>query len=130
MPMDNVVNFPSKTVRDWVVIERELILQLQNAGAPPSVRDRLVEKMKAFRPILDRDFDISVPTPPIRFPLIKRLLFAPRSMKVCGRLSKNNLTPSQMPSSSNVSIEKLKCAGKLVSCDTLEPCKLAWYTSG
>lgn len=66
--MNNIIDFPAKSIRDWVIIERALNDALKAAGMPPQVQKRLIEKMKDFHPILDRDFDFSIPTPPINLP--------------------------------------------------------------
>lgn len=58
--MDNVVNFPTKSVRDWLIIEKAMYEALESAPVATSVKGRLVDRMKAFYEFAKKDFDISV----------------------------------------------------------------------
>lgn len=65
--MENIVNFPTKSVRDWLIIERALYDALKQAPVSASVEQRLVEKMKSFYQIMQRDFNFAIQ--PIEAPL-------------------------------------------------------------
>jgi hypothetical protein len=58
--MADVVDFPIKSVRDWLIIERELRTQLSNLWVSPAVQDRLTKKLKAFYQELDVSFNFSL----------------------------------------------------------------------
>ena len=61
--MGEILNFPTKPVRDWLLIERKLKTQLSNLQAPPTVQDRLSDKMKAFYQELDVPFNFKIDVP-------------------------------------------------------------------
>lgn len=61
--MENIINFPTKSVRDWLIVERELKQQLSGFGFPTSANNRLVQVMKDFFEILDPDFNFSIQAP-------------------------------------------------------------------
>jgi len=45
--MGQVVNFPTKSVRDWAEIERSIRDVLDSALAPPKMIDAVIARMKA-----------------------------------------------------------------------------------
>jgi hypothetical protein len=61
--MDNIINFPTNTVRDWVAMERALNEALQNAQFSSTTRARIIEKMKSFYDVLEPDINFSITTP-------------------------------------------------------------------
>ncbi len=63
--MDNIINFPTKSVRDWLVIERAMKEALEKSAAPPTAQERIVQRMKAFYDLLDPDLNFSIP---VQFP--------------------------------------------------------------
>jgi hypothetical protein len=66
--MENVVQFPTKAVRDWASLERTLKDLLGQAGVSQACKDRITERMKAFweqlDPKMDLAFDVRA-TPPV-----------------------------------------------------------------
>jgi hypothetical protein len=58
--MTNIVNFPTKPVRDWVVIERSMRKELSRLGFPENVQERITERMQDFYTLLDVDFNYSI----------------------------------------------------------------------
>jgi len=59
--MDNIVNFPAKSVRDWLAIERTLKEVLAKGGAAPELQAAVIDKMKAFYDFIAAfDFSLSV----------------------------------------------------------------------
>jgi hypothetical protein len=63
--MENVVNFPTKSVRDKLIIERAMKEALEKTVLSESARTRIVENMKVFYEVLEFPFNFSVP---ISFP--------------------------------------------------------------
>lgn len=57
--MADVVAFPTKAVRDWIIIERELNNVLSTAGLSTDSMTMITERMKAFYETLDAKFDLS-----------------------------------------------------------------------
>ena len=59
--MSNVVSFPTRAVRDWLIIERSLRTELAALSIPDGAQSRLIERMKVFWGVLDRfDFNFSI----------------------------------------------------------------------
>jgi len=58
--MENVVDFPTKSVRDWLIIERTLKELLSRTRLPPDIQAGLIEKMKSFYALLDCSFAVSL----------------------------------------------------------------------
>jgi hypothetical protein len=58
--MGEVIHFPTRSVRDWLTIERAMDEALSNNSVSPTVHARLVERMKAFYQTLELDFRFSV----------------------------------------------------------------------
>ena len=46
--MDNIIEFPTKSVRDWDTIEKSMLAELIKGDISQDVQDRLIENMKAF----------------------------------------------------------------------------------
>lgn len=61
MTNGNVVDFPSKDVRDWAIIERSLRDSLRRANASAAAEQRIVFAMKQFHNILDPQFQFTIP---------------------------------------------------------------------
>jgi hypothetical protein len=61
--VDNVVNFPAKSARDWLLIERLMAEKLSKHSISPVVQAGLIERMKAFYEILDTDLSFSIDAP-------------------------------------------------------------------
>jgi hypothetical protein len=63
--VENVVNFPAKSVRDWLIIERGIKEELEIQNIPLDVRTRIIDGMKSLHEICDfpSDFQISVAFP-------------------------------------------------------------------
>lgn len=77
----NIVNFPIKSVRDWLMIEREMKEIFLKGGVSSSVQARLIEKMKSFYELLDVEFNSSID---IVFPSI---LSREQTMAICSDIS-------------------------------------------
>jgi hypothetical protein len=58
--MKNVVNFPTRPIRDWVLFERTIREEGAKAGIPSEVQTRVIEKLKPFYEALDFDLDLSI----------------------------------------------------------------------
>lgn len=58
--MGEVVDFPTRSVRDWLIIERALHDALSSHQISDAVRARLTERMKSFYEFLDVDFSFSI----------------------------------------------------------------------
>ncbi|MGD0764227.1 MAG: hypothetical protein ABR929_13745 [Roseiarcus sp.] len=58
--MAEIVNFPTKSVRDWLIVERALNDILSQARVSPAAHARIIDRMKAFYSTLDNDFTFSV----------------------------------------------------------------------
>lgn len=61
---DNIISFPTKAVRDWLIIERELLTQLSRNGFPESIHERICTRLKAFYEFCDPKikFDLHLDT--------------------------------------------------------------------
>ena len=63
--MGTVVSFPTKSVRDWLIIERAMKDKFSELSVAAPVQNRLIEQMQAFYHLLDFQFnftlDISFP---------------------------------------------------------------------
>jgi hypothetical protein len=57
--MENIINFPTKSVRDWVLIERTMEEEFSRLGIPLLVQIRLIENMKSFYQVLDFEFNFN-----------------------------------------------------------------------
>lgn len=57
---DNIFQFPTKSVRDWAIIEREMKVQLDGRRCPEAVQDRLIRSMEAFYKTLEVDMNFSI----------------------------------------------------------------------
>lgn len=57
--MENVVEFPTKSVRDWLLIERTMAAEFTKLGLSEAIKERLSENMKAFYKVMDHDFRFS-----------------------------------------------------------------------
>jgi hypothetical protein len=55
-----VINFPTKTVRDWLIIERAMNESLLETQLSPPAQARLVERMKSFYETLQLDFNFTI----------------------------------------------------------------------
>jgi hypothetical protein len=55
-----LINFPTKTVRDWLIIERAMNESLLESRLSPPAQARLVERMKAFYETLQLDFNFTI----------------------------------------------------------------------
>jgi hypothetical protein len=62
--MASIIEFPTKAVRDWAIIERTTIDELKQLRVSPTVENRVIEQMKKTYDLLD-DFSFSAP---IEFP--------------------------------------------------------------
>lgn len=59
--MGNIVNFPTKSIRDWTVIDRSMRSELSRIGVPPGpVQQRIADKMQEFHKLLDIDMNYSI----------------------------------------------------------------------
>jgi hypothetical protein len=58
--MNNVIQFPSKGVRDWTIIERSLKSGLAELEISDSVARRINDRMKSFYEFCDPDFNFSL----------------------------------------------------------------------
>jgi hypothetical protein len=59
--MENVVQFPTKDVRDWAIIERAMKESFaSNGNVSSAVQTRLIERMKAFYEMVDPRLQISI----------------------------------------------------------------------
>jgi hypothetical protein len=67
--MENVVEFPTKTVRDWALIERDMRASFASAGFSREVQNRLVDVMKSFWQLLNFPFNFSIPDLVIEIPV-------------------------------------------------------------
>ena len=56
---NNIVNFPTRSVREWLIIERALNEELAKLGVPPAVHSRVLERMKAFFQVMDVSFNFT-----------------------------------------------------------------------
>jgi hypothetical protein len=65
---DNVVQFPTQSVRAWAIVEREIKAALVDVEAPLVAQEHLLQKMKAFHDILHPDFSFSVSIPVVGAP--------------------------------------------------------------
>jgi hypothetical protein len=59
-----VINFPTKTVRDWLIIERAMNESLLESQLSPPAQARLVERMKSFYETLQLDFNFTISPSP------------------------------------------------------------------
>lgn len=58
--MAEIVNFPTKAVRDWAVIEREMRSALSQTDFSQQAQARITERMKSFYETLDPNLTFSV----------------------------------------------------------------------
>jgi hypothetical protein len=58
--MGIVIQFPSKSVGDWAVIERSMKNEFSRLNTPPRIQGRLIEQMKAFYQLLDCPIKFSI----------------------------------------------------------------------
>lgn len=58
--MTDIIPFPSKTVRDWAILERTMTEILTGAGADAAASSHIMRRMKEFFALLDRDFSASI----------------------------------------------------------------------
>jgi hypothetical protein len=58
--MGDIVNFPTKSVRDWLIIERAMNEAFSRDRVSSSVQTRLVERMKSFYKLLELDFNFTI----------------------------------------------------------------------
>jgi len=58
--MDNIVTFPTKFVRDWLIIERAMNDVFSQNEISPSAQARLTERMKSFYETLQLDFNFTI----------------------------------------------------------------------
>ena len=57
--MDNIIEFPTRSTRDWVTIERSLRIGLRQLNISAATEARLVDRMKTFWDTLELDFQFS-----------------------------------------------------------------------
>jgi hypothetical protein len=62
--MSNIIKFPTKAVRDWAIIERAIVDELQRLRVSPTAESRIVEQVRNTYDLLD-GFDLSMP---VEFP--------------------------------------------------------------
>lgn len=59
---ENLVQFPTKAVRDWATLERSLRPAFLEAGLSEAAEDRLLQVMKEFyEGVLSADLDLTIP---------------------------------------------------------------------
>ena len=58
--MGTVVSFPTKSVRDWLIIERAMKDKFSELSVAAPVQNRLIEQMQAFYHLLDFQFNFSL----------------------------------------------------------------------
>jgi hypothetical protein len=58
--MGIVIQFPSKSVGHWAVIERSMKNEFSRLNTPPRIQGRLIEQMKAFYQLLDCPIKFSI----------------------------------------------------------------------
>lgn len=65
--MAEILPFPTKSVRDWRIIQEALNRTLIQAGADDSARTAIIDRMKSFCSKIAREFDFSfdLPLPPL-----------------------------------------------------------------
>ena len=56
---DKIVPFPTKAVRDWIGVERQIDELLANIGLLPEAKLRIKERLKTFNDMLAVTFDLS-----------------------------------------------------------------------
>lgn len=82
--MENIIQFPTKSVRDWLVIEQSMNDGLSSLGMSEAVHQRLVKIMKAFwQETLSFQFNLSTT---IIFP---DPLSRDEVSSICSQLGKN-----------------------------------------
>lgn len=59
--MDNIIEFPTKSVRNYSEIERGLREVLHRAGATESITNTVLQNMDEFIRLLSFDFNFSIP---------------------------------------------------------------------
>lgn len=57
--MENIIVFPTKSIRDWVIVERSMRDAFATANIPEQVHKTVIERMKSFWNILDFDLNLS-----------------------------------------------------------------------
>lgn len=57
--MADILRFPTKSVRDWRIIEEALNRTLIQAGADDSTRAAIIDRMKSFCSKIAKEFDFS-----------------------------------------------------------------------
>lgn len=58
--MSNIIEFPTKSVRDWATIEHALLEELSKNTFSPEVQQRLIDIMKSFYETLSLDFNFTM----------------------------------------------------------------------
>ncbi len=58
--MADIIQFPSKAVRDWAILERTMMDILKDAGADATASSHITSRMKEFFALCDRDFSTSI----------------------------------------------------------------------
>jgi vacuolar-type H+-ATPase catalytic subunit A/Vma1 len=58
--MGEIINFPSKSVRDWATIERAMNETLSSQSVSSAFHARLVERMKSFYETMQIDFNFTI----------------------------------------------------------------------
>ena len=59
--VDNVIVFPTKSIRDRAEIERAILDVLQESGASPEETETIITNIKEFLELLELDFKFSFP---------------------------------------------------------------------
>ena len=59
--VDNVIAFPTKSIRDRAEIERAILDVLQESGASPEETETIITNIKEFLELLELDFKFSFP---------------------------------------------------------------------
>lgn len=57
---EKIIQFPTKSVRDWETIRRALLKEIIKHGASQTAQDRILERLKSFYEIVDFEFNISM----------------------------------------------------------------------
>jgi len=61
--MAKILRFPTKSVRDWTIVEKALRKVLDGTPADQTAKDTIVERMKPVYELCNRSFSASVELP-------------------------------------------------------------------